>query len=153
MHNFKNQKIQELYDYLIEDFSWNDLYYDEDNSIKRLKSYIDNFNSKDWIDFELTINQWDSGILRLLAELITYDNSPKYPHENIYCLAFVNCNHTDSFEILYGLSMELNPHKVLDENLLADVKTRAHSFWDGNTNENIEYTKTLLDKKLKLTKQ
>jgi len=152
MHSFKNQKIQELYDYLIDDFDANGLYYDEKNTIEEVKSHIDNFNPKDWIDFELTISQWDSGILCLLANLITYDNSPKYSYEKIYCLAFINCDYTDSYELLNGLSMELNQNKVLEEKLLIKVIKRAYEFWDGYTAEHIEFTKKLLKEKLKLTR-
>jgi hypothetical protein len=152
MHNFKNQNIQELYNYLIEEFSWNDLYYDEDNTIKKIKYFIDKLNTKDWIDFELSINQWDSRILYALANITTHDNSPKYPYEKIYCLAFVYCDITDSYELLNGLSTELNPNKKLDEDLLIKVIDKANSFWDGHQEAHIEFTKKLLNKKLKLAK-
>ena len=160
MHNFKNEKIQELYDYLVEDCSENDINYSLEYVAQKIESHLKLFKKYDLIHFEESIDEWDSSILEKLARVLSLINSISVNTdiiETIYLLAFINCNYEDASDLLDNLFFEISDFSVLSKNLLEKTLKRINEFIEGYTFfknkyqlERAENALALINKKLNL---
>lgn len=160
MHNFKNHRVQGLYDYLVNDFDENDFTYDESFVLKTFGTFVDKLKEEDWLYFEKNINLWASEILERLARVIVEYKSDNldYKFQNkIYCLAFINCWDKESTYLSSNLPAELGLLPDLDVEILRRVIERFKELLNNNSFVGITNEKTIqeiiefVEEKIRLT--
>ncbi|GGG38696.1 hypothetical protein GCM10011344_44520 [Dokdonia pacifica] len=161
MHDFKNRKIQELYNYLVDDFDWNDFTYGQSYVLESFGKHIDKLKDEDWNYFEKNIDLWASEVLHRLAIVIAEYNSKNLNYvlqKRVYCLALINCWDKETCDLCTNLSAELGLVIDLDieilervierlEQLLNHYNVVANYQAEEHTKRTIEFVK----KKLTLT--
>lgn len=161
MHNFKNRKTQELYNYLVDDFDWNAFTYGQSYVLKSFGGYIEKFKEEDWCYFEKNIDLWASEILhRFAVVIVEYYSKNLNPaiQKRVYCLALINCWDTETCDLCNNLPAELGLVVDLDVKILERIIERleqllnhytvvAHFQAEEHTKHTIEFVK----KKLNIT--
>ncbi|CAL2101715.1 conserved protein of unknown function [Tenacibaculum sp. 190130A14a] len=161
MHYFKNHKVQDLYNYLVNDFEWKDFTYNEPGVLESFGQYIESLNNEDWDYFENNINLWSSEILHRLASVIVEYDSRKMDfvfQNKIYCLALINCLDEETSDLIDNLIAHLGSGVDLDSDLLNKVLNRLNELLNNYTvvarfgnEEHIKRTIDFVKIKLNLT--
>lgn len=136
MHNFKNRKIQELYDYLTSDFEWNDFTYAQSLVLGTFGKHIEKLKDEDWIFFEKNIDLWPSEILYRLAVVIVEYKSKKLDYIlqiKVYCLALINCQDEEASDLADNLAAELGLEADLEVGILEQVIERLEELLNNHT--------------------
>lgn len=144
MHNFKKHRVQNLYDYLENDFI-----YDKSFVLKTFGTFIDKLKEEDWLYLEDNLNLWASEILERLARVIVEykSNNLDYKLQNkIYCLAFINCCDKESTYLSGNLPAELGLLPDLDVEILRKVIERFKELLNNNSFVRIASDETIQEK-------
>lgn len=152
--SFKNERIQNLHNYLAEDFCENDLVYTENSVMEKFASFIFCLTEEDWEYFERTIEKWNSENLERLARLIIdLQWRPKkispYIAEKVYCLAFIHCDYQEIHDsLLDDFDIGFFPKDSTDVELLKKLYQRVEeilaTFKFYEMNPEIEKAENLL---------
>ncbi|KAB8155878.1 hypothetical protein EZY14_001310 [Kordia sp. TARA_039_SRF] len=127
MHNFKNRKIQELYNYLVDDFDWNAFTYSQYYVLETFGKHIDKLKDEDWNYFEKNIDLWASEILHRLAIVIVEYKSKSLDYvlqNRVYCLALIHCLDEEASDLTHNLAAELGLGVDLEVEILEKVIER-----------------------------
>lgn len=154
---FKNDKLQNIYNFLnkgidgLWEFEW------ENWAAKAFIKLVNALEKEDWIYFEQNIELWDSENLAEFAHYLLsvdeYLRANYYYLTRCYCLAFIHCNKEESNDLstnlpaYIGLLPNIAPHilvKVID-------RLKQHIANNGQKDTHIERSVEFVKEKLENT--